>query len=107
MTDKKPSIYGYMRAYPGTSEAEVMENELKLFRWAQLEGYDLAVIYQEEEEGSISVLTELVEQLKLTDDPSVVVPSIQHFGTSRVLQNHLWAYVVHCADAELYEASDQ
>lgn len=105
--NRKPPIYGYMRAHPGIPEAEVMKDELRLFRWAQLEGYDLAVIFQEEEEGSIAALTELVEQLKLTDDPAIVVPSMRHFGSGRVLQEHLWAYVVHCVDAEVYEAGDR
>lgn len=106
-------IYGYMRAYEATPEVEVMQDELRLFRWAQREGYDLAVIYQEEQEGSIAVLTELIRELKLNRDAAVVVPSLQHFGNGRLLQEGLAAYVVHCADADaevdvdLYGASDQ
>jgi hypothetical protein len=104
---KKPPIYGYMRAYEDTPEAEIMKDELRLFRWAQDEGYDLAVIYQETGEGSIAVLTELVEELKRNGDRLVVVPSIEHFGTSPLLQEHLWAYVVHTANAEVREAANQ
>ncbi|MDX6354134.1 MAG: hypothetical protein QOF98_1037 [Streptomyces sp.] len=103
----KPSIYGYMRAYADTSEAEIMRNELLLFRWAQTEGYDLAVIYQEEQEGSIAVLNDLIQELKLNGDAAVVVPSLQHFGASRVLREHLSAYLVHCADVDVFEASGQ
>jgi hypothetical protein len=104
---KKPSIYGYMRAYEDTPEVEIMKAELQLFHWAQDEGYDLAVIYQEVDEGSIAVLTELIRELKLTGDAAVVVPSIEHFGASRVLQEHLCAYVVHCADVNVYETSNR
>ncbi|MGC5343775.1 hypothetical protein ACPXCE_23295 [Streptomyces sp. DT24] len=80
-----------------------MKDELSLFRWAQAEGHELAVIYQEEQEGSTAVLIELIRELKLNGDAAVVVPSLQHFGTSRVLQEHLAAYLVHCADVNLYE----
>lgn len=107
MSDKKQPIYGYMRACESTPEAEIMRDELLLFQWAQREGYDLAVIYQEEQEGSIAFLTDLIRELQLTGDAAVVVPSMQHFGTSRVLQEHLSAYLVHCADVDLYEAGDQ
>jgi nucleotide-binding universal stress UspA family protein len=107
VSDDKPIIYGYMRAYPDTPETEIMREELRLFRWAQDSGYDLAVIYQEEQEGSIAVLTDLIRELQLTGDTAVVVPSMRHFGTSRVLQEHLSAYLVHCADVDLYEVSDQ
>lgn len=100
-------IYGYMRAYDSTPEEEIEKDELQLFRWAQAEGYDLAVIYQEFDEGSIAVLSGLIRELKLTGDRAVVVPSLRHFGTSHVLREHLAAYVVHCADADVHEASDQ
>lgn len=100
-------IYGYMRAYAATPEVETMRDELRLYRWAQEEGFELAVVYQELEEGSTAVLTELVRQLRLTGDQAVVVPSVAHFGTSRVLQEHLAAFLIHCADAALYEASGQ
>jgi len=103
----KQPIYGYMRAYEATPEVETMQDELRLFRWAQREGYDLAVIYQEEQEGSIAVLTDLVRELKLNRDAAVVVPSLQHFGTGQVLREHLAAYLVHCADINIYEAGDQ
>ena len=103
--DKKPPIYGYMRAYEDTPEVEIMKDELRLFHWAQAEGYDLVVIYQEEQEGSIAVLHDLIQELKLTGDAAVVVPSMEHFGTSPVLREHLAAYLVHCADVDVYEAS--
>jgi hypothetical protein len=104
---KKPPIYGYMRAYEGTPEAEITRDELRMFRWAQVEGYDLAVIYQEEQEGSIAVLTDLIRELKVNGDAAVVVPSMEHFGTSRVLREHLAAYLVHSADVDVHEASDR
>jgi hypothetical protein len=100
----KRQIYGYMLAHEGRSEEDVRNDELQLFRWAQLEGYFLAAIYQEADEGSIAELTDLVEELKRTGDRAVVVPSVEHFGSSALLQEHLWAYVVHTATAEVYEA---
>lgn len=104
---KNPSIYGYMRACEDAPEEQVLKDELQMFRWAQAEGYDLAVIYQEVEEGSISVLTDLIRELKLNGDTAVVVPPMEHFGTSRVLQEHMAAYLVHCADVDVHEASDR
>ncbi|WP_328912665.1 MULTISPECIES: hypothetical protein [unclassified Streptomyces] len=103
-TDKKPPIYGYMRAYDSTPESQLLRDELVLFQWAQAGGYDLTLIYKEVDEGSVAELTELVEELRRTGDRAVVVPSMEHFGSGRVLQDHLWAYVVHCADAEIYQA---
>ncbi|WP_328917264.1 MULTISPECIES: hypothetical protein [unclassified Streptomyces] len=100
----KPPIYGYMRAYDRTPESQLLRDELVLFQWAQAEGYDLALIYKEVDEGSVAELGELVEELRRTGDRAVVVPSIAHLGSGRVLQDHLWAYVVHCADAEIHEA---
>ncbi|WUH94131.1 hypothetical protein OG900_31055 [Streptomyces sp. NBC_00433] len=97
-------IYGYMLAHEGRSEEEITNDELLLFRWAQVEGYFLAAIYQEVDEGSIAELTELVGELRNTGDGAVVVPSVEHFGTHALLQEHLWAYVVHTADAEVHEA---
>lgn len=103
----KRAIYGYMRAYADTPEVETMRDELRLFRWAQAAGYDLTVIYQEEQEGSIAVLTDLIRELRLTRDTAVVVPSLQHFGTSAVLREHLAAYLVHYADVDVFEAGER
>jgi hypothetical protein len=103
----KPPIYGYMRAYHDTEEEEVMKDELQMFRWAQAENYELAAIYREVDDGSIAGLTDLVQELNRTGTRAVVVPSIEHFGAGALLQEHLWAYVVHTANAEVYEVSDQ
>ncbi|MFC4033071.1 hypothetical protein ACFO3J_16480 [Streptomyces polygonati] len=94
-----------MRAYDVTPDVEVMREELHLFRWAQARGYDLVAVYQEVEEGSIDVLTELVEELRRTGSRAVLVPSIEHFGTSHPLQDNLWAHVVHNARAEVHEVN--
>jgi hypothetical protein len=96
-----------MRAYEDTPEAEIMKDELGLFRWAQAEGYDLGVIYQEVVEGSIAVLTELIEELKTKGDRAVVVPSEEHFGTSEVLRTYVREYLVRGAEAEVFEVSDE
>lgn len=97
-------IYGYMLAHDGRSDEQIRDDELCLFRWAQAEEYFLAVIYQEADEGSVVELTELVQELRNTGDRAVVVPSVEHFGTSALLQEHLWAYLVHTTDAEVHEA---
>ncbi|MBD0740505.1 hypothetical protein [Streptomyces sp. CBMA29] len=104
MSDMKHPVYGYMLAHDGRTERDIVKDELLLFHWAQEEGYFLAVIYQEVDEGSIAVLTELVEELKRTGDRLVVVPSVEHFGTSPLLQEHLWAYVMYTANVEVREA---
>ena len=64
----KRAVYGYMRAYESTPDFEVMLDELELHRWARLEGYELAGIYQEVREGSIDVLTDLIEELSPEKD---------------------------------------
>lgn len=107
MSSRKTPIYGYMHAYDGTPEKEVAQAELQLFRWAQAEGYDLTAIYREEREGSIAVLEELIRELRLTGDTALVVPSEQHFGTSRILQEHLSDYRVHRASEELHEVGSR
>jgi nucleotide-binding universal stress UspA family protein len=107
MSNRIQPVYGYMRAYPEIPERKTLDDERKLFRWAQRQGYDLAVIYQEEQENSITALLDLIRELTLTGGAAVVVPSMRHFGTSRVLREHLSAYLVHCADVDLYEATDR
>lgn len=105
--DTKPPIYGYMRAYYSDFDNTTAKLELQMFRWAQSEGYDLTFIYQEVEEGRIDVLTEMVEEMKRTGDRAVLVPSLEHFGTTRILQEHLCAYVVHYAGGEVFQFSDR
>jgi hypothetical protein len=82
----------------------VRYEEEQLTRWAEAEGCRLMGVYRETEEGGIAELSALVEELNRTDTRLVVVPSIEHFGTSPLLQEHLWAYVVHTANAEVHEA---
>lgn len=100
----KPAAYGYLRAHEGRSDDEVRDDELQMFRWAQAEGYDLSVVHREDEDGGIAELTELVEELKRSDIRLVVIPSFAHLAATRPLQDHLWAYLVRAAGAEIHEA---
>ena len=103
----KRRVYGYMRACDGRSDEEVRQDEQQLARWAEAAGYVLRAVYQETDEGSIVELTALVEELNATGTRAVVVPSVEHFGTSALLQEHLWAYVAHTANAEVHEAANR
>lgn len=98
-------IYGYMRVYDGLPEDQVRADEQRLREWAEGEGYDLVAVYQETDEGSVTELTELVGELNRTGTRVIVVPSVEHFGRSPLLQEHLWAYVVGSAQAEVHEVS--
>jgi hypothetical protein len=93
-----------MRAADGRPDHEVRHEEEQLARWAEGEGYRLKAVYREVDEGSVAELTALVEELNRTGIRIVVVPSIEHFGAGPLLQEHLWAYVVHTANAEVHEA---
>jgi hypothetical protein len=103
----KRAVYGYMRAYGTTPEAELLQDELRLRRWAEREGCELVRIQQEEQDGSIAGLTELIRELRLNAGAAVVVPSLRHFGDSPVLREHLAAHLVDRADVDIYEAGDQ
>ncbi|WNI18131.1 hypothetical protein [Actinacidiphila sp. ITFR-21] len=92
---KRP-IHGYMCAYMSAPEEEVAEAELRLFQGAQVEGYDLAVVCREVEEGGLAVLAEPVEEL---GECAVVVPAVGRFGAGPVFGEYLAACVVRGAGA--------
>ncbi|MEW2544872.1 recombinase family protein [Streptomyces sp. NPDC047002] len=101
----KSPVYGYMRLHTAESDSEIAEEERRLARWAMGEGYCLMRVYQEAEDGAISALVELIEELRRTGTRAVVVPSVRHLGRNRPLQDHLWAHLVDRARAEVYEVS--
>lgn len=102
---EKPRIYGYMRAYDGLPDDQIRQYEQQLKHWAIAHGYELVAIRKELDKGSIAELTDLVSELNHARVRAVVVPSIEHFGGSRILQEHLWSYVVCGANAEVYEVT--
>ena len=98
-----PLIYGYMRVYEGQADGDVRSAECALRRFADTEGYALAAIHQETDDGGTAALTALVTDLKRTGARAVVVPSIEHFGRSEVLQRHRCAWLEHEAGAQVHE----
>ncbi|MBD0736577.1 hypothetical protein BGM09_26015 [Streptomyces sp. CBMA29] len=103
---ERPSAYGYMRAYDATPDEEIRADEQRLRMWAAAEGYVLATVYQEVVAGGITELTALIAQMRRTGVRTVVVPSVEHLGNGRFLQEHVWAEIVGRTDAEVHEARE-
>lgn len=104
---RKRPAYGYMRACYGLGDEQVYQDEQKMLYRAQRDGYDLRAIYHEEDDGSISALSALVDELKRTRARAIIVPSLAHLGTSPVLQHHLRAYVIRSTHADVLTAEAQ
>lgn len=81
----KPLIYGYLRAPDETPDEELDGLVSELQRYAEAEGYCYAATFFEYEPGSRAAFDELIQELKRAEARHVVVPSLEHLSSHRLL----------------------
>lgn len=81
----KPLIYGYMRAPDDMSDADLDRAVDKMQRFAETEGFCYAATFFEYQHGSRAAFDELIQELKRAESRHVVVPSLEHLSSHRIL----------------------
>lgn len=81
----KPLIYGYLRAPDEMPDDELDRLVSELQRYAEAEGFCYATTFFEYQAGSRSAFEELVAELKRAESRYVVVPSLEHLSSHRLL----------------------
>ena len=72
-----PSAYGYVRIPASASERDLRK---ALADYAERAGYTLAEVFTEHEELGSSAFAALMDALKRSKTPIVIVPSMCHFA---------------------------
>lgn len=85
----KPLVYGYLRAHTDTPDDELTHAVERMQRFADAEGLCYVTTYFEWQPGSRAVFYELVEELKRAEARHVVVPSVDHLSSHRLLRGHM------------------
>lgn len=87
----KPLMYGYLRLDVANDHVAACEAQIQ--RFAEYEGFDLAMIFHERIHGA-TALTALIAELRRSQSHHVVVPSMEHLirpGMSRqAVEARLW-----------------
>lgn len=81
----KPLMYGYMRAPDDVSDDELDRTVEEMQRFAETEGYCYATTFFEHQHGSRAAFDELIQELKRAEARHVVVPSLEHLSSHRLL----------------------
>src|SRR4051812_7601372 len=82
----KPLIYGYLRAPDESSDDELDVAVQEMRRFAEAEGYCYVMTFFEYVSGSQSAFTELIAELKRAEAKHVVVPTLGHLSSHRILR---------------------
>ncbi|GLZ30653.1 hypothetical protein Lesp02_28420 [Lentzea sp. NBRC 105346] len=81
----KPLMYGYMRAPDDVPDDELDRTVDEMQRFAETEGYCYAATFFEYQDGSRAAFDELIQELKRAESRHVVVPSLEHLSSHRLL----------------------
>jgi DNA invertase Pin-like site-specific DNA recombinase len=103
----KPLIYGYMRLRGDEPESDIRQMELVLKDYAEREGYCLATIFYEEDNGTRSAFEELIEELKRSEAHCVIVPAIEHLSGHALLRISMIVRLEEMAGASVLTLSDR
>jgi DNA invertase Pin-like site-specific DNA recombinase len=71
----KPLIYGYLRVDDTARDGDVIQMELALRDFAEREGYAVADIFREDQDGDRRAFLELIEALKASESRHVITPA--------------------------------
>jgi hypothetical protein len=75
------SAYGYVRIRAGMPEDNAKEGPLRaLNEYAEHEGYVLTDVFTEREDSGSSAFAALIDTLKVSEQPVVIVPALCHFA---------------------------
>ncbi|MFC1419369.1 recombinase family protein [Streptacidiphilus cavernicola] len=102
----KPLIYGYMRVTDDMEDHEVSRLEQSLSTFAAVEGYCLAAIFYEYENGSQTAFNELLHELRRVEAHHVVVPSLEQLADSQIVQTLMVDRAELETDAAIHETAD-
>lgn len=78
-------MYGYMRAPDDVSDADLDRVVSEMQRFADTEGFCYATTFFEHQHGSRAAFDELIQELKRAEARHVVVPSLEHLSSHRIL----------------------
>lgn len=81
-----PLIYGYMRVANDDTDNAVDALEKQIQNLAETEGFCYATTFFEYQDGSRAVFDELIQELKRAEARHVVVPSLEHLSSRRILR---------------------
>ncbi|MEV7321235.1 recombinase family protein [Streptomyces sp. NPDC093970] len=85
----KPLMYGYLRAPDDVPDDELAHTVEELKRYAATEGFCYATTFFEYQDGSRAAFEELTAELKRAEARHVVVPSMDHLSSHRLLRSHM------------------
>jgi DNA invertase Pin-like site-specific DNA recombinase len=78
-------MYGYMRAPDDMPDDELDHAVHEMQRFAETEGFCYATTFFEYQPGSHLAFAELIQELKRAEARHVVVPSLAHLSSHRIL----------------------
>ncbi|MGH3613433.1 MAG: recombinase family protein [Pseudonocardia sp.] len=85
----KPLMYGYMRAPDEVPDDDLDRAVHEMQHFAETEGFCYATTFFEYQHGSRAAFDELIEELKRAEARHVVVPSLEHLSSHRLLRGHM------------------
>ncbi|MGL5866525.1 MAG: recombinase family protein [Dermatophilaceae bacterium] len=85
-TGIQPLMYGYLRAPEEMPDDDLDRAVHHLQRYAETEGYCYATTFLEYEPGSQDAFAELIAELKRAEARHVVVPSLEHLSSHRLIR---------------------
>ncbi|EOD69363.1 recombinase family protein [Amycolatopsis vancoresmycina] len=81
-----PLAYGYLRVPADAPDHQVKALEDQLMDYADQQGCTFAGFYFEFNGGMTTAIDDLIEELRRTRAPYVIVPSLRHVAYNRLLQ---------------------
>ncbi len=87
-TPAKPLIYGYLRV-TDLADDELQQLERGLEKLAEAEGFCLTETRYEHQPGYYDTFYQLTQELKRTQVPHVVLPSLDHLSAHPLLREQL------------------
>ncbi|NUL28425.1 recombinase family protein [Streptomyces lunaelactis] len=81
----KPLMYGYIRVASDAPDDEVDGIERQMRCFAEAEGFSYATTFYEYQNGSQAAFNELIQELRRAEARHVVMPSLEHLSSHRIL----------------------
>ena len=98
----KPLAYGYMRVFCDVTEEQACSLERTIRQFADAQGFEFAMTFQETVSGSHEAFHELLHEVERADADYVVIPSFNHFSKNRILQNLMLAQLEEGAGVDVH-----
>lgn len=102
-----PLAYGYMRVPADLPDHQVKALEDRLMAYADQQGYTFAGFFFEFQCGMATAFNDLIEELRRTQAPYVIVPSLRHVAYHRVLREVRLSRLEFETGAQVIDLSEQ